>query len=339
MICRGEREYEDVKTIPFSNPRLNYMTYGGIPCGKFVEFFGAEGGGKTTTALDIIGQAQKLFPDKKAVFVDAENTLDTEWASLLGVNIDDLILITPDNESAEEITQIMIDLIDSGEVSVMVLDSIPHLVSAQQLSKDMAGKTYGGVSGVMTLFAQKIVGKLLKSNTALIFINQVREDMTSPYFRFRTPGGRALKHAYSVRLFLSKGRFIDNECKEIPNSSETPFGNIVEIKVQKTKVFKPDRRMGKYTLKYYTGIDNVTDLVFTAIYLDLIVQAGSWYTFVDPETGEVMEDAMGKSLKFQGSNNVTKFLIDNPEIYEELFDKVYTQSKEIRSVNNDTQVY
>ena len=114
---------ENVERIPFSSPRLNYMMYGGIPQGRLVEFFGSEGGGKTTSALDIVKNAQKMFPDRRVLYIDCERTLDTEWAKLLGVNIDELILFRPETETAEQIFEVALQFMDSGEISVCVLDS------------------------------------------------------------------------------------------------------------------------------------------------------------------------------------------------------------------------
>lgn len=216
IIQRGtKRAY--VEKIPFSSPRANYMTYGGIPKGKATEFFGPEGGGKTTAALDVVGQAQKaakkawekevneieselaillernnksdkdkikklqLHLDelnengpKKAVYVDAENTLDEDWARLNGVDTEALILVRPEEQTAEQVLQMMLDLIDSGLVEIIVLDSVPMLVSQQIFDQTLEKKSYGGIAGALTEFSRRVSPKISKHHTALVMINQVQ---------------------------------------------------------------------------------------------------------------------------------------------------------------------
>lgn len=324
LITEGSIELQ-FNRIPFSDPRMNYMTYGGIPLGRMSEFYGAEGSGKTTTALDLVAQAQIAFPDRKVVYIDAENTLDESWAKLLGVNLDKLILIRPDSESAEEILQIMLDLIDTSEVVLMVLDSVPMLVSQAALGKTMEEKTYCGIAGPLTTFCQKVTQKLITNDTCLLFINQVRDVLNSMYPQVGTPGGKALKHSYAVRLMFNKGKFLDDKNNEANNNCETPYGNIVEVKVTKTKAFKPDRRVGSYLLKYYDGIDVITDTIFTAIFLGLIKQGGAWFTLLD-DSGEPLEDAEGNIMKFQGKNNLADYLKSDEFMFQELLDKCYQKS-------------
>lgn len=321
IITEGTRALE-YDRIPFSNSRMNYMTYGGMPMGRMIEFFGPEGSGKTTTTLELVGQAQLLYPDKRVVYVDAENTLDERWAQLMGVDVESLIIMRPDDESAEEILQMMIELIETGEVSLMVLDSIPMLVSAQAMSKDMTEKTYCGIAGPMTTFSQKITPILTRTNTCLILINQVRDVLNSMYPQVGTPGGRALKHAYSVRIQFQKGKLLDDKNVEQSNSYETPCGNIVQAKIVKTKVFRPDRKVGAYTLNYFRGIENVYDLIFTGLFLGHIMQRGAWYTIVDKETREILTHNE-QELKFNGKTKLMDYLNENPDITEVLNEMIY----------------
>ena len=130
-------DFQEVQKIPFSSCRLNYMTYGGIPVGRIAEFYGADGSGKTTTAIDVAGNAQRMFPDKKVLFVDIEHTFDSCWATKLGLNCDDIIYLDPDSMGAEEVFNMMIELIDSGEISLCVLDSIGAMVSMQANEKQI----------------------------------------------------------------------------------------------------------------------------------------------------------------------------------------------------------
>ena len=198
-------DFQEVQKIPFSSCRLNYMTYGGIPVGRIAEFYGADGSGKTTTAIDVAGNAQRMFPDKKVLFVDIEHTFDSCWATKLGLNCDDIIYLDPDSMGAEEVFNMMIELIDSGEISLCILDSIGAMVSMQANEKQIGERTYGGVSMALTEFSKKITPVLARTQTAFIGINQVRDDMNSMYGGTTTTGGRAWRHSCSTRLEFSKG--------------------------------------------------------------------------------------------------------------------------------------
>lgn len=193
IITKGLSEFS-YQRIPFTSPRMNYCTFGGLPIGKLIEFYGEEHGGKTTTALDIIANYQNMFPEKEVLFIDAENTLDVEWATKIGVDVDKLYIIQPKSQSAEELFQIICDAVDTGEIGLWVLDSIGVLVSAQELDKTMEDKTYGGISKPLTLFAKRIEQLMQRHKCTGIGINQVREDMNSQWGGTTTPGGKAWKH-------------------------------------------------------------------------------------------------------------------------------------------------
>lgn len=364
QLCKEGTALIYVDKIPFSSPTANYMTYGGIPMGKATEFFGGEGGGKTTSALDIVGNAQKKFKaeweqqveeattkyeemvqvkatQKKAerfkkevldelmeqgpkvvVYVDAENTLDVDWASLLGVNTEEMILIRPQTQTAEQVLQMIIDLIDTGNVGLLVLDSVPCLVPQIIFEESMEKKSYGGVAGPMSVFCAKVTPYLTKHKTALILINQVREDLSNPYNTISTPGGKALKHLYSLRLRFRKDSLLDENNKELPSRAENPAGNIVQVEIVKTKVCKPNRRLGYYTLNYTNGIDVIADSVKLALKYKYIVQAGSWFTFMDPQTGEVIFDEEGVELKFQGMSKLLEYLREDEILLNELIENL-----------------
>ena len=237
----------EVDKIPFSSPTANWMTYGGIPVGKITEFYGGEGGGKTTSALDICANAQKQFNKvykekldslnnqitelesseskenkkkiaklieevnrlkekgpKVVVYIDAEQTLDVKWAQLLGVDTESMILVRPQEQTAEEILQIAIDLVSTGDVGLCVLDSIPMLVSQNIFDESLEKKSYGGISQALTMFCSKVTPHLVQNQCAFIGINQIREDLSSMYNTTSTPGGKMWKHACSLRLRFRK---------------------------------------------------------------------------------------------------------------------------------------
>lgn len=307
-------DFQEVQKIPFSSCRLNYMTYGGIPVGRIAEFYGADGSGKTTTAIDVAGNAQKMFPDKKVLFVDIEHTFDSCWATKLGLNCDDIIYLDPDSMGAEEVFNMMIELIESGEISLCILDSIGAMVSMQANEKQIGERTYGGVSMALTEFSKKITPVLSRTQTAFIGINQVRDDMNSMYGGTTTTGGRAWRHSCSTRLEFRKGNYIDDKDNKLSRACENPAGNIVNVALVKSKVCRPDRKVGFYTLKYLEGIDYVSDAVDVAIKMGLVMQGGAWFSLVDIETGEILN-------KFQGKSKLVDYLKENDnytDFYSEL---------------------
>lgn len=307
-------DFQEVQKIPFSSCRLNYMTYGGIPVGRIAEFYGADGSGKTTTAIDVAGNAQRMFPDKKVLFVDIEHTFDSCWATKLGLNCDDIIYLDPDSMGAEEVFNMMIELIDSGEISLCVLDSIGAMVSMQANEKQIGERTYGGVSMALTEFSKKITPVLARTQTTFIGINQARDDMNSPYGGTTTTGGRCWRHACSTRLEFRKGNYIDEKGNHLSRACENPAGNIVNVALVKSKVCRPDRKVGFYTLRYLEGIDYVSDAVDVAIKMGLVMQGGAWFSLVDIETGEILS-------KFQGKSKLVDYLKENDN-YTDFYSKL-----------------
>ena len=344
-----------IKRIPFSSPRANYMTYGGIPRGRIIELAGEEGSGKTTTALDLCASAIALFEQEyndeleklqnnvnlnakdeerleilqdkgpqKIIYADLENTLDAEWCDKLGLDLESPLIkfYKAQGQSAEEIFEDLIKIMDTGEVGLVVIDSLGVMVSAQAYDKSIEQKTYGGISMPLTLFSKKANATCKKTGCTLIGINQVRDNMNSPYGGLSTTGGRAWKHNCSVRLMFKKGDFINEESDSIKKSSESPAGNRILIEIQKTKAFKPDRRLGYYTLNYNNGIDVIADLTDICCAEGYIAKGGAWFTFLDPETKEILVDENDNILKIQGRKNVIKFLHDNEEVRRIMMDSV-----------------
>lgn len=303
IVTFGLPSYQHNK-IPFTSPRMNYCTFGGLPVGKLIEFFGEEHGGKTTTALDIIANYQRLEGARKVLYVDAENTLDVEWARKLGVDVDNMITFKPTTQSAEEIFQFILDAIDTDEIGLWVLDSIGVLASSQELEKSMEEKTYAGISSALTVFGRKAEMLMQKHQCTGIGINQLRDDLGAMWGgAVKTPGGRAWKHYCCVRMQFSRGKFIDDKGNELSRSADTPAGNYVLMSLVKTKSCPPTRRTGFYTLNYEYGIDYLKDLVEVAIKYDIIQKSGAWLSILDVETGEVLE-------KFQGFTKLYAYLED-----------------------------
>lgn len=299
----------DYVRIPFTSPRMNYCTYGGLPVGRLIEFYGEEHGGKTTTALDIVANYQQLEEAKdkprKAAYFDAENTLDVEWATKLGVDVDNLVLLQPESQSAEEILQIILEMIDTDDIGLVILDSIAAMVSDQEMEKEISEKTYAGISQPLTVFGRKAEMACKKHNCTIIGINQIRDDLGAMWGgAVKTPGGRAWRHLCSVRMQFTRGSFINEKGEEIKRTSESPAGNIVLMSMVKNKTCPANRRGGFYTINYANGIDYLKDLIDVAMKYDLIQQAGAWFSIINPDTGEVVAD------KIQGSSKVYSFLQD-----------------------------
>lgn len=309
IVIKGT-DIKQREMIPFTSPKANWLTRGGIAKGKMSEFYGGEGAGKTTLALDVLANYQKL-DDRPAVYLDAENTLDKEHGTLLGVNWENVILIKPDEESAETLLDMVLDLYRTGEVGFGVIDSIPFLMSEQAVKGGLADKTYAGNSGVMTMFSSKIVPNLSRYDSTLIMINQIRDKIGVLYTAYNTPGGRMLKHSYVQRIYLRKGSLLDENYNEKSNSYEDPVGHIIQMNYTKNKISQNDRQLSSITLIYDKGIDVIKDTIDLAIHYNVIVQAGSWYRLIDIETGEIYE-------KFQGQAELIRYLKENEEEFNKI---------------------
>ncbi len=316
IVFKGLASYNYNK-IPFTSPRANYCTYGGVPIGKVIEFYGAEHGGKTTSALDVVGQFQALekmkaeeeknYTERDVFYCDVENTLDSEWAQKLGVDTDRMYLLQPKSQSAEQIFDFITDAIETGDIGLVVLDSIAAMVSDDELKKDYQDKSFGGISGPLSRFAKKVEMLCAKYNCTLIGINQVRDDVNSTWGGYKTPGGRAWKHICIMRVEFSKGQFLDDSGTKLTNNAETPSGTLIQFKVVKNKTCPPDRRSGFYTINW-NGVDYLADLVEVAILYDVIVEQTKGY-FVIPD---ISED------KIHGKNKVRVFLEEHTDIRDKV---------------------
>lgn len=310
--------------IPFTSPRMNYCTYGGLPVGKLIEFYGENGGGKTTTALDAIANYQKLeelkaeadpnYTPRRVLYCDCENTLDYEWATKLGVNIspDAFILYRPTSQGAESIFEFICNAVNTGEIGFWVLDSIGVLVSQQEWDKTIEEKTYGGISKPLTLFSKKVEGLMQRHACTGIGINQIREDLNSMYGGKTTPGGIGWRHNCSVRMEFRKGKYLDEKGNELSKSAETPCGNVILMSMTKNKTCPPNRRTGEYSINYDIGVDYVRDLIDVAMKYGVIDKKGAWFTILDPDSGEVIRD------KIQGQATLISLLEDESELLDSI---------------------
>jgi recombination protein RecA len=287
-----------VATIPTGSLELDYaLGVGGVPRGRVVEIFGPESGGKTTLALSIIAQAQKL--GGSAAFVDAEHALDANYAKLLGVNIDDLLISQPDTgEQGLEITEV---LVRSGAIDIITVDSVAALVPRAEIDGEMGDSLPGLQARLMSQAMRKLTAAISKSRTCVIFINQIREKIGVMFGNPETTtGGRALKFYSSVRLDIRRIAAIKD--------GEEVVGNRVKVKVVKNKVAPPFRE-AEFDLIFGEGISRLGSLLDLGVTHKVVEKSGAWYTYSGERIG-------------QGRENAKRFLHDNPAMADEIEGKL-----------------
>ena len=270
---------------------------GGYPKGRIVEIYGPESSGKTTLTLHAIAEAQKA--GGQAAFIDAEHALDPIYAKNLGVNIDELLVSQPDTgEQALEICEM---LARSGALDIIVIDSVAALVPRAEIQGEMGDSHVGLQARLMSQALRKIAGAVNKSNTCVIFINQLREKIGIMFGNPETTtGGRALKFYASMRLDVRK--------IETMKKGEDTFGNRTRVKVVKNKVAPPFKK-AEFDIMYGTGISLSGDILDTGVELNIIDKAGSWYSYNGERIG-------------QGRENVKAYLEENISILDEIRDKI-----------------
>ena len=318
----GEFKAMEIEAIPTGALSLDIaLGIGGVPRGRIIEVFGPESSGKTTLALHIVAEAQKMGGE--AAFIDAEHALDPVYAKKLGVDIDNLIVSQPDTgEQALEITE---SLVRSGALDVVVVDSVAALVPKAEIDGDMGDSHMGLQARLMSQALRKLAGAINKSKTVLIFINQLREKIGVMFGNPETTtGGRALKFYASVRMDIRK---IEN----IKQDGEVK-GNRVRVKVVKNKVAPPFRE-AEFDIVYGQGISKEGNILDMAVNLDIVEKAGSWFSYNGERIG-------------QGRENVKKYLRENPELLEEIdgkvrqnFEKVFEESlgEELPEIEDDEE--
>lgn len=294
----GENTDISVEAIPTGSLALDIaLGIGGVPKGRIVEIYGPESSGKTTLALHILAQAQKLGGE--VAFIDAEHALDPSYAKALGVDIDSMLISQPD--TGEQGLEICEALVRSGAIDVVVVDSVAALTPKAEIEGDMGESHVGLLARLMSQALRKLAGAVSKTNCIVIFINQLREKVGVMYGNPEvTTGGRALKFYATVRIDVRR-------VETIKNGSEL-VGNHTRIKVVKNKV-APPFRTAEVDILYGQGISKWGELVDMAVTRGLIQKSGSWFS-------------MGEIRIGQGKEAVKQYLQDNPEIAEELETKI-----------------
>lgn len=286
----GDKPAVSVETIPTGALALDVaLGVGGIPRGRIIEVYGPESSGKTTLAQHIVAECQKK--GGIAAFVDAEHALDPEYARNLGVNVDELLISQPDTgEQALDITE---ELVRSGAVDIIVVDSVAALVPKAEIEGSMEDQQMGLQARLMSKALRKLTGIIGKTNTTVIFINQLRQKIGVMYGNPETTtGGNALKYYASVRLEIKRVEGLKGDGEDI--------GNHVRVRILKNKV-APPFRTAEFDIIFGKGICKIGNILDVAVDLDIVKKAGSWFSFNDEKLG-------------QGRDKAKEFLGANPEL-------------------------
>ena len=294
----GDFTAMNVEAIPTGALSLDIaLGIGGIPRGRIIEIFGPESSGKTTLALHMIAEAQKLGGE--AAFIDAEHALDPVYAKHLGVDIDNLIVSQPD--TGEQALEIAEALVRSGAIDIIVIDSVAALVPKAEIDGDMGDSHVGLQARLMSQALRKLASVINKSKSVIVFINQLREKIGVMFGNPETtPGGRALKFYASVRLDIRKIETMKQDGEVV--------GNRAKVKVVKNKVAPPFRE-AEFDIVYGKGISKVGNILDLGVNLDIVNKSGAWFSYNGERIG-------------QGRENAKKYLEDHPEITAEIEKKV-----------------
>ena len=290
----GDANSIDVEVIPTGSLTLDMaLGVGGLPRGRVIEIYGPESSGKTTVALHVVAEAQKMGGE--AAFIDAEHALDPVYAKKLGVDIDNLIVAQPD--TGEQALDIAEALVRSGALDVIVVDSVAALVPKAEIDGEMGDSHVGLLARLMSQALRKLTAVISKSGTVVIFINQLREKVGVMYGNPETtPGGRALKFFSSVRLDVRRGEVIKNGTELI--------GNKTKVKVVKNKV-APPFKTAEFDILYGEGISKEGNILDFAVENNIIKKSGAWFSYNGEKIG-------------QGRDNVRKYMVENKEFTAEI---------------------
>ena len=293
----GENQKMNIKVISTGSMNLDMaLGLGGVPRGRIIEIYGAESSGKTTLALHIIAEAQK--EGGVAAFIDAEHALDPIYAKALGVNIDELLISQPD--TGEQALEIADMLVRSGAMDVIVVDSVAALVPKAEIEGEMGDQQMGLQARLMSKALRKLTGSISKSNTVMIFINQIREKIGgfsfTPGPQTTTSGGRALKFFSTVRMEVKRVGSV--------KQGDEVIGNEVTVKVTKNKVAPPFKE-ARFNVMYGTGISRIGEVLDVALELGIASKSGAWFSYGEERLG-------------QGRVNVENMLKENKELYERI---------------------
>ena len=304
MKLGDQPEWDASQVIPSGSISLDHaLGIGGYPKGRIIEIYGPESSGKTTLAIHAIAQAQKA--GGIAAIIDAEHAFDRSYAKALGVDLDTLLISQPDN--GEQALEIADNLIRSGALDIVVIDSVAALTPRAEIEGEMGDNKVGLQARLMSQALRKLTSTISKTKTTCIFINQLREKIGVMFGNPETTtGGNALKFYASVRIDIRK--------KETLKDGDTPIGNIVKVKVVKNKVAPPFRKT-EFEITFGEGISKIGEIVDLGVEYNVIKKSGSWFSYGDTKLG-------------QGRDATKALLKDNPELCEELEAKIIQAIKD-----------
>jgi len=304
----GDKEIEEMDVISSGSITINRaLGVQGFPKGRIVEIYGPESSGKTTLAIHAIAECQKA--GGIAAMIDAEHSFDPFYAKALGVDVDNLLISQPDN--GEQALEIADNLIRSGAIDILVIDSVAALTPKAEIEGEMGDSQMGLQARLMSKALRKLTGSINKANTCCIFINQLREKIGVMFGNPETTtGGNALKFYASVRIDIRRSTQIKN--------GDRVIGNRTRVKIVKNKV-APPFRLAEFDMIYGKGISKLGEIIDLGVEFEVIKKSGSWYSYGETKLG-------------QGKDAVKSLLEDNPELLEELETKVVASLKEADSL-------
>ncbi|WP_348825626.1 recombinase RecA [Flavobacterium aestuarii] len=305
VMKMGDKAIEEVETISSGSLGVDLaLGVGGYPKGRIIEIFGPESSGKTTLTLHAIAEAQKA--GGIAAFIDAEHAFDRNYAEKLGVDIENLIISQPDN--GEQALEIAENLIRSGAIDIVVIDSVAALTPKSEIEGEMGDSKMGLHARLMSQALRKLTGTISKTNCTVFFINQLREKIGVMFGNPETTtGGNALKFYASVRLDIRRSTQIKD--------GENVLGNRTKVKIVKNKV-APPFKVAEFDIMYGEGVSKTGEILDLAVEFEIIKKSGSWFSYGDTKLG-------------QGRDAVKSLIKDNPELADELEEKIKTQIKEL----------
>lgn len=299
VMKMGDKAVQEVEAISTGSLGLDVaLGVGGLPKGRIIEIYGPESSGKTTLTLHAIAECQKK--GGIAAFIDAEHAFDRYYAEKLGVDVEELIISQPDN--GEQALEIADNLIRSGAIDIVVIDSVAALTPKSEIEGEMGDSKMGLHARLMSQALRKLTGSISKTNCTVIFINQLREKIGVMFGNPETTtGGNALKFYASVRLDIRRAT-------QIKDSNGDVLGNKTRVKVVKNKV-APPFKAAEFDIMYGTGISKVGEIIDLGVDYEIVKKSGSWFSYEDTKLG-------------QGRDAVKALLQDNPELMEELEQKI-----------------
>lgn len=328
------------------SPSADFMTYNAIPEGAWVEVSGPESSGKTLVAFlmaaDFIRREKKKPEEERRhiLFVDCEGTLDPEWcwtSAHYNVNDEDVrtYYVTPLGQSAEQIFDMIRSMVNSGQIGLVILDSLTAMAPQQVMDESFEKKEMGGISKPLADFVKRCTGLFNKYRTTFVGINGSIANMSGYGQAEVTGGGTYFKRACSLRIRTKKSTLFDDDWNELKSTAENPAGHIIELALLKSKFCRSDRRLSFIHLNYRKGVDILWDTVELAINVGLIDNSvQGTFKLIDPETGEVMHTDSGEEVKIRGKKNLKPYFESHPEMWKKLYDKVY----EVISKKDDSTI-